>query len=128
MANKKTLEKLASRYKGCLNVHYDIKELIPESDAQLLLDCGFFDVSWGNDECPSYDLEQNPLADPISLYVLRDLDDEGNLLSNSILYTTYAYIDREEYQPIPSTDLPNMIEQYRKLITMADNRIKTEAS
>ena len=127
MANKKTLEKLASRYGG-LSVHYDIKELIPESDAQLLLDCGFSDVSWSDDECPSYDLDQNPLADPISLYVLRDLDDEGNLLSDDILYTTYAYIDNIEHTPIPTNNLVKMIKQYKLLIAMADNRIKSEAN
>jgi len=54
MATIKTLKRLARQHTECLVVGSEIKELMPEADALKLLENGFTDCSWGNDECPSY--------------------------------------------------------------------------
>ena len=57
MATLSTLEALATVHPDCLGIHSDIKALMPERCAKVLLDEGFTDCSYGNDECPSYYLE-----------------------------------------------------------------------
>ena len=69
MATLSTLEALATVHPDCLGIHSDIKALIPERCARVLLDAGFTDCSYGNDECPSYYLE--PLGVMIGTYGQR---------------------------------------------------------
>ena len=51
---ERILKKLASKHPDCLHIHSDIKNLAPLSALKALLDAGYSDTSYGNDETPSY--------------------------------------------------------------------------
>ncbi len=68
----------------CAHIHADIKRLIPESDAQQLINAGFIDCSYGNDECPSY---YNPQSkEDVQIYAVDDINDDYERVSDKITY------------------------------------------
>ena len=122
MARLETLQELATEFPQCLGVHKEIKYLMPQLHAMRLLDMGFQDVSWGNDECPSYSIEQEPMTDHLSIFVMQDRVD-GKLLSRDILYTIVGMYGFE-YEP--TTNIENVIEDYMMLVTEQEEGLKHE--
>lgn len=71
----------------CAHIHADIKLLIPETDAQKLIEAGFIDCSYGNDECPSY---YNPQFEAdANLYAVDHTNDDFERISDKITYVIY---------------------------------------
>lgn len=92
--NLKTMQNLAVRFPDCLGVHRDIKELIKESDAQFLLMRGFKDVSYGNDECPSFSHSKDWGNDEVPcIYAMDTIDDDGHRISGEILWSIISHGD-----------------------------------
>ena len=90
---RETIYKLAQHNQQCWSVHLDIKELIPEEDAQALLEAGFTDCSWANDECPSYCYPKG--GSEAILMAVDDVDDEYNRISGKITYFVSGETDSE---------------------------------
>ena len=86
MATIKTLKRLARQHTECLGVHSEIKELIPETDALKLLENGFTDCSWGNDEAPSYYISEHWCADNVRLMPVDEVNDNYDRISETIRY------------------------------------------
>jgi hypothetical protein len=86
MAKLKTLKELAKKHPDCLHVHAEIKSLIPEADAEVLLKHGFRDCSWGNDEAPSFYIPSYWCDDEVTIMAVDELDDEYNRISDKISY------------------------------------------
>ena len=107
---KETMIQLAKRHDECMTIHQDIKELIPEEDAQALLDAGFVDASYGNDEVPSYyhpeiwDLTNGEAV----LYAIDDVDEDHNRISGKITY----YIGGEN---VEYSNITDAIRAYKEL-------------
>ena len=80
---EKTAYRLAALHPQSANLHWDIKELIPEIDAQKLLMKGFSDCSWGNDEVPSYYIDG---VEDLHLMACDEIDDNGQRISDRITY------------------------------------------
>ena len=114
MATQQTLEALAQHHPDCLHVHADIKHLMPEEDAQLLLNNGFFDVSYGNDECPSFAIHQYIKCDPISIMAIDDIDYETYERRSDTIY--YCVTGKWGYDSPIKTDLQAVIEDYMHLV------------
>jgi hypothetical protein len=88
MANKDTLKKLARLHPECYPVHMDIKKLIPQKDADILIIHGFKDCSWGNDECPSFFADHGTYkGDVMTLMAIDDVNSDGERISDKITYT-----------------------------------------
>lgn len=106
MANKDTLKKLAKRYPECYPVHMDIKKLMPEKDALNLLNSGFRDCSWKDDECPSFFNESGIYnGDVMTLMAIS----EGDQISYTISAT-----DIDEFNHF--TNIDNAITYYNYLL------------
>ena len=89
--NKKTiLEQLAKQHPACLSVHADIKAITPIDVLKTLLDNGYNDVSYGNDETPSYFKEKTD-KDGESyeqlIYLYDDVNEDGKRLSDTIKFS-----------------------------------------
>ena len=80
---EKTAYRLAALHPQSAHLHWDIKELIPEIDAQKLLMKGFSDCSWGNDEVPSYYIDG---VEDLHLMACDEIDDNGQRISDRITY------------------------------------------
>ena len=80
---EKTAYRLAALHPQSAKIHWDIKELIPEIDAQKLLMKGFSDCSWGNDEVPSYYIDG---VEDVQLMACDEIDDNGQRISDEITY------------------------------------------
>ena len=85
---EKTAYRLAAMHPHSANLQWDIKELIPELDAQKLLMKGFFDCSWGNDEVPSYYIEG---VEDLHVLACDEIDDSGQRISDQITYCLSKY-------------------------------------
>lgn len=107
---RETMIELAKFHTDCLPIHQDIKELIPEEDAQALLDACFIDASYGNDEAPSYyhpetwDLTNGEAV----LYAIDDVDEDMNRISGKITY----YISGED---VEYSNIADAIRAYKEL-------------
>ena len=88
--NKQTiLEQLAQKYPACLGIHSDIKDLTPVEALQALLDNGYADVSYGNDECPSYFKVKTTDDGEVYesyIYLYDDANMEGDRASDTITF------------------------------------------
>ena len=89
--NKQTiLEQLAQKYPACLGIHSDIKALTPVEALQALLDNGYADVSYGNDECPSYFKVKTTDDGEVYesyIYLYDDVNDNGERISDVIKFS-----------------------------------------
>ena len=85
---EKTAFRLAALHPQSANLHWEIKELIPEIDAQKLLIKGFSDCSWGNDEVPSYYIDG---VEDLHLMACDEIDDSGQRISDQITYYLIKY-------------------------------------
>ena len=109
MACLNTLRKLDQLH-NTLDCHIDIKILIPEDDANLLLDAGFQDCSWGCDEIPSYYIPTEYNEHGCVLHAIDDLDEDHNRVSDNI---TYGVSDEEWFS---FDNVRDAIEKYRERI------------
>jgi len=96
------LKKLATEHPDCLSTHRDIKNLTPLNALKSLLDAGYYDVSYGNDECPSYYKEDKACKGDesgpciyISLY--DDVNEDGERISEVIKFNVH-----KESEALPS--------------------------
>ena len=114
MNTEKTLKVMAKDYPECLPVHLDIKRLMPEEDARSLLDAGFKDCSWGNDECPSYFKEHGThKMDTLTLMVVDNVDEDYNRIDDTLTYVICnPFIEHDNF-----TSLSDAIKYYEKLLT-----------
>jgi len=89
--NKQTiLEQLAQKYPACLGIHSDIKDLTPVEALQALLDNGYADVSYGNDECPSYFKVKTTDDGEVYesyIYLYDDVNDDRDRVSDTIKFS-----------------------------------------
>tara|TARA_Y100000004_G_C8688439_1_gene316403 strand:+ start:166 stop:501 length:336 start_codon:yes stop_codon:yes gene_type:complete len=106
MATNKTLKALSQRFPECLQVHMDIKKLMPERDALKLLHSGFTDCSWGNDECPSYFFDVIYANDVATLMVCVD--------ENQKVCYTLSYPEMEHF--ISYHNVEEAIKAYKLLL------------
>ena len=103
MATLKTLAELTKGNK----VHMHIKTMIPESDALKLIQYGFDDVSWINDECPSFDASAKDGSQTLTLFAYIDVH------TNNIGYAISDYCDIfNEFESIDDA-----IENYDELVS-----------
>lgn len=109
---KETMIKLAKRHDKCLPIHQDIKELIPEEDAQALLDAGFTDCSWGNDECPSY---YKPDFDDAQIMAIDEVDEDMNRISGKISFIILANARECEKEYSTAIDAINAYNKFKEL-------------
>lgn len=92
MATIKTLKRLARQHKECLAVHSEIKQLMPEADALKLLENGFIDCSWSDDEGPSFYITSYWCTviglddDEVTLMAVEHTDDNYKRISDKISY------------------------------------------
>ena len=96
---EKTAYRLAAMHPHSANLYWDIKELIPEIDAQKLLMKGFSDCSWGNDEVPSYYIDG---VEDLHLLACDEIDSNGDRIGDRISYclTKYGRQCEREYLSI----------------------------
>jgi len=85
MATLDILKRLDNEH-GVFDCHVDIKLLIPQRDAEVLLACGFQDCSFGCDEVPSYYIPDAYHDSGCVLHVIDDLDDDHNRVSAKVTY------------------------------------------
>jgi len=111
MATQTTLEALAQVHPTCLGVHFEVKELMSEKDARILLLNGFTDCSWGNDEFPSYYMGKKYSGD-YCLMIIDDIDQEYNRVSNKIRYSISGY-NVDNYIEFKSID--EAIKEYKRI-------------
>tara|TARA_R110002074_G_scaffold64529_3_gene154068 strand:- start:2470 stop:3105 length:636 start_codon:yes stop_codon:yes gene_type:complete len=89
MSRKTILKQLAKTHPACLCEHPDIKAITPIKVLQTLLDNGYTDVSYGNDECPSYLVEKTDGEGGVwesIIYLYDDVNDNGERISNTIKF------------------------------------------
>ena len=98
---ERILKKLASKHPDCLRVHSEIKNLAPLSALKSLLDAGYYDISYGNDECPSYYKEyKKDECGPciyLSVYLYDDVNEDGERVSEVIKFNVH-----KESEELPS--------------------------
>jgi hypothetical protein len=109
---KETMIQLAGDHLDCLPIHQDIKELIPEEDAQALLNAGFVDCSWGNDECPSY---YNPDFDDAHIMAVDDVDEHHDRISGKIFFIILAYARECEKEYSTAIEAINAYNKFKEL-------------
>ena len=78
-----TAQTLATLHPQSAGIHWDIKALITETDAQQLISAGFSDCSYGNDEVPSYYIDG---VEDLHLMACDEIDDNGQRISDQITY------------------------------------------
>ena len=102
--NKQTiLEQLAQKHPACLGIHSDIKDLTPAEALQALLDNGYTDVSYGNDECPSYFKVKTADDGEVYeryIYLYDDVDEDYKRISDVIKFKV-----RDESEIYPSEEV-----------------------
>jgi len=113
---EKTAFRLAALHPHSANLHWEIKELIPELDAQKLLMKGFSDCSWGNDEVPSYYIDG---VEDLHLMACDEIDDSGQRISDRISYYLIKYGRECEYEYLSIDDAINA---YIKLAATIDGQ------
>jgi len=113
---EKTAYRLAAMHPHSANLQWDIKELIPELDAQKLLMKGFSDCSWGNDEVPSYYIDG---VEDLHLMACDEIDDSGQRISDRISYYLIKYGRECEYEYLSIDDAINA---YIKLAATIDGQ------
>ena len=97
------LKKLATEHPDCLSTHKDIKNLAPLSVLKSLLDAGYQDVSYGNDECPSYYLEIVKEGGDVCeryIYIYDDVNEDGERVSEVVKFKV-----RDESEIYPSEEV-----------------------
>ena len=96
---ERILKKLASKHPECLRVHSEIKNLAPLSALKSLLDAGYYDISYGNDECPSYykEYKKDECGPCIYLSVYDDVNEDGERVSEVIKFNVH-----KESEELPS--------------------------
>jgi len=109
---KETMIKLARLHENCLPIHQDIKELISEKDAQALLNAGFTDCSWGNDECPSY---YSPDFDDAQIMAIDDVGESMNRISGKITFIIIANARQCEKEYSTAIDAINAYSKFKEL-------------
>ena len=109
---KETMIKLAGEHLNCLTIHQDIKELIAEEDAQALLNAGFTDCSYGNDECPSYYM---PDFDDAQIMAVDDVDEDFNRISGKISFIIIANARECEKEYSTAIDAINAYNNFKEL-------------
>jgi len=111
MATQQTLQALTVEHPACLQIHADIKALIPESDALKLLQYGFTDCSYGNDEVPSFYQPTDTNGDT-QILVLDDIDEDYNRISGKI-----SYIINHNARPCDTvyTSILDVINKYEEI-------------
>ena len=101
---EKTAYRLAALHPQSANLHWDIKELIPEIDAQKLLMKGFSDCSWANDEVPSYYIDG---VEDLHLMAYDEIDDSGQRINDRITYHLIKYGRECNYEYLTINDAIN---------------------
>ena len=97
------LKKLATEHPDCLSTHRDIKNLAPLSVLKSLLDAGYYDVSYGNDECPSYFKVKTADDGEVYeryIYLYDDVDEDYKRISDVIKFKV-----RDESEIYPSEEV-----------------------
>ena len=113
---ERTAYRLAALHPQSANLHWDIKELIPEIDAQKLLMKGFSDCSWGNDEVPSYYIDG---VEDLHLMACDEIDGNGDRISDRIKYCLIKYGTECDYEYMSINDAINA---YIKLAATIDSQ------
>ena len=86
MATYNTIKKLAKQFPNSEYAHMDVKLEMAETDARMLLDSGFIDCTYSNDECATY-------------YFDKDWGFEGAptiaaiLINDRVVYEVYNAMD-----------------------------------
>lgn len=85
--NRQLLHDLAKEYQGCFHIHISQKEIMSDTDGQALLDANFQDISWGNDEAPSfYHVRDWGNLDVPHIFGIQEQDDDENFISAKITW------------------------------------------
>ena len=113
---EETAYRLAAIHPQSVHLHWEIKELIPEIDAQKLLIKGFSDCSYGNDEIPSYYIDG---VEDLHLMACDEIDDSGQRISDQITYYLIKYGRQCEREYLAIDDAINA---YVKLAATIDGQ------
>jgi len=109
---KETMIELAKDHPECAPIHSEIKELIAEIDALALLQAGFTDCSYGNDECPSY---YRPDFEDAQIMAIDDVDEDMNRISGKIVFIILANARECEKEYSTAIDAINAYNNFKEL-------------